>query len=287
MGTARSLKYRVHLSRRQNHNTKKMSHNLATSRSLSSLQYHASSSSLKKTTTTKKTFSNTNVIKRRSIVKTMIRSDLEPDNISVLVAGGSGVAMDVFRQLTAAGTWVTVLQRHEDNRKEIESVGGFLVKGDVFDPKALKLVEEYDAVVSTVGGTPADPKADSEGNIALIDACVAKGIKKFVLVTSIGTGDSKSAPPQNVYDALEPVLIEKEKAEEHLKNIAKEKGIDFVIVRPGGLKSEPRTNTAVLTENTNVCGAIHREDVAALTMMCVLKDKANGKVLSAVDKAQL
>ena len=174
---------------------------------------------------------------------------------------------------------------------QIESVGGFLVKGDVFDPKsvkkALNLVEEYDAVVSTVGGTPADPKADSEGNIALIDACVAKGIKKFVLVTSIGTGDSKSAPPQNVYDALEPVLIEKEKAEEHLKKIAKEKGIDFVIVRPGGLKSEPRTNTAVLTENTNVCGAIHREDVAALTMMCVLKDKANGKTLSAVDKAQL
>ena len=143
------------------------------------------------------------------------------------------------------------------------------------------------AVGATVGAAPADPKADSEGNIALIDACVAKGIKKFVLVTSIGTGDSKSAPPQNVYDALEPVLIEKEKAEEHLKKIAKEKGIDFVIVRPGGLKSEPRTNTAVLTENTNVCGAIHREDVAALTMMCVLKDKANGKTLSAVDKAQL
>ena len=216
--------------------------------------------------------------------------------------------MDVFRQMTAAGTWVTVLQRHEDNRKEvesflftfsyasntsslslsqnqIESVGGFLVKGDVFDPKsvkkALNLVEEYDAVVSTVGGTPADPKADSEGNIALIDACVAKGIKKFVLVTSIGTGDSKSAPPQNVYDVLEPVLIEKEKAEEHLKKIAKEKGIDFVIVRPGGLKSEPRTNTAVLTENTNVCGAIYREDVAALTMMCVLKDKANGEGVEA------
>jgi len=141
--------------------------------------------------------------KKNKGMKVTIKSDLEPDNISVLVCGGSGVAMDVFRQMTAAGTWVTVLQRHEDNRKEIESVGGFLIKGDVFDPKSVKkafnLVEEYDAVVSTVGGTPADPKADSEGNIALIDACVAKGIKKFVLVTSIGTGDSKSAPPQNVY----------------------------------------------------------------------------------------
>ena len=185
----------------------------------------------------------------------------------------------------------TPKQLREFDGKDEDTPLYVAVKGDVFDPKsvkkALNLVEEYDAVVSTVGGTPADPKADSEGNIALIDACVAKGIKKFVLVTSIGTGDSKSAPPQNVYDALEPVLIEKEKAEEHLKKIAKEKGIDFVIVRPGGLKSEPRTNTAVLTENTNVCGAIHREDVAALTMMCVLKDKANGKTLSAVDKAQL
>lgn len=236
----------------------------------------------------KQALKRTSAHKKRNLI---CRADLEPDNISVLVCGGSGVAMDLFREFTKCGTWVTVLQRHLDNKKEIESVGGFLVKGDVFDSKsvqkALNLVESYDAVVSTIGGTPADPKADSEGNIALIDACVAKGIKKFVLVTSIGTGDSKDAPPKNVYDVLEPVLIEKAKAENHLMKVAKEKGIDFVIVRPGGLKSEPRTGTAVLTENKQVCGAIHREDVAVLTMMCVLKDKANGKILSCVDRAQL
>ncbi len=56
-----------------------------------------------------------------------------------------------------------------------------------------------------------------QGNINLIEAAAAKGVKKFVLVTSIGTGDSKDAPPTQVYDVLKPVLLEKEKAEEALK----------------------------------------------------------------------
>ena len=33
---------------------------------------------------------------------------------------------------------------------------------------AFAQIEEVDAVVSTIGGTPADPSADSEGNINLI-----------------------------------------------------------------------------------------------------------------------
>lgn len=232
----------------------------------------------------------------RTRAKSAARADLEPDNISVLVAGGSGVAMDVVRQLTADGTWVTVLQRKNDDRAEIEKMGAFLSKGDALVDKDIKkafdLVEEYDAVVSTIGGTPAEPTADSVGNIKLIEAAVAKGkaqgrMPKFVLVTSIGTGDSKGAPPPAVYEALKPVLEEKVKAEDMLKQLCLEHGIPFVIVRPGGLKTAPATGTGVLTEDTSICGAIHRADVAALVVKCVLKDAANGKVLSAVDKEQL
>jgi nucleoside-diphosphate-sugar epimerase len=67
-----------------------------------------------------------------------------------------------------------------------------------------------------VGGTVADPKADGEGNINLINAAMEAGVKKFVLVTSIGTGDSKDAPSEKVYEVLKPVLLEKEKAENAL-----------------------------------------------------------------------
>ena len=41
-----------------------------------------------------------------------------------------------------------------------------VVKGDALDEASVKAafdqIEEVDAVVSTVGGTPADPRADSE-----------------------------------------------------------------------------------------------------------------------------
>jgi len=56
-----------------------------------------------------------------------------------------------------------------------------------------------------------------QGNINVINAAKKKGVKKFVLVTSIGTGDSKDAPPEQVYGVLKPVLLQKEKAEQHLK----------------------------------------------------------------------
>ena len=53
-------------------------------------------------------------------------------------------------------------------------------------------------VVSTLGGSPADATVDSQGNINLINAAIKHGVKRFVLVTSIGAGDSKDATPQQV-----------------------------------------------------------------------------------------
>ena len=45
-----------------------------------------------------------------------------------------------------------------------------------------KAIEDVDAVVSSIGGSVADPSADSIGNINIIEAAAKKGVKKFVLV---------------------------------------------------------------------------------------------------------
>ena len=54
--------------------------------------------------------------------------------------------------------------------------------------------------------------------------------------------------------------------------------MDFTIIRPGGLKQEPATGSGVLSEDTNVCGAIHREDVAELAVRALFSPKAANKV---------
>ena len=54
--------------------------------------------------------------------------------------------------------------------------------------------------------------------------------------------------------------------------------MQWTIIRPGGLKTDPATGTGVLTEDTSICGAINREDVADLVVKSLFSDKTTGKV---------
>jgi uncharacterized protein YbjT (DUF2867 family) len=208
---------------------------------------------------------------------------------SILLAGASrGVGREIAQCLTAQGHHVTALLRNEASRAELEAIGVQVVIGDamVIDDirSALSVDKSIDAVISTIGGLPQDAiKPDYPGNKNLIDAAVAAGVKKFILVTSIGTGNSVSALSPQTLAVLQPVLIEKDKAEQYLIN----SGLTYTIVRPGGLKSEPATGNAVLTEDVRVIGSIHRADVADLVCRTVNNTSADNKILSAVDKNML
>ena len=205
---------------------------------------------------------------------------------TIFLAGASrGVGREIAKCLRKQQIKVRAMVRSQSTRDELEALGIEVVIGDALNLAEVEQAmggEAIAAVISTIGGKPTDgERADFKGNRNLIDAAVKAGAKKFLLVTSIGSGDSSPALPPQALETLSSVLAEKEQAENHL--IAS--GLTYTIIRPGGLKSDPpATRQGILTENPLVAGVIHRADVAALVCQCLLSDQANGKILSAVDR---
>ncbi len=203
----------------------------------------------------------------------------------IFIGGASrGVGREIANYLTGENQKIKAMLRSDQSRADLEGIGIKVVMGDALNVASVEqamLGESIHAVISTIGGLPKDgERADYLGNKNLIDAAVKAGVKKFILVSSIGSGNSVVALPPQALETLKPVLIEKEKAEQYLI----ESGLIYTIIRPGGLKSEPATGNGVLTEDPRVAGTIHRADVAQLVCRCLESDAANNKVLSALDR---
>ncbi len=205
---------------------------------------------------------------------------------TIFLAGASrGLGREIAKGLRKQQMKVKAMVRFESVRDELEAMGVDVVVGDALNLAEVEHAmsgDPIDAVISTIGGKPTDgERADFKGNKNLIDAAVNAGAKKFLLITSIGSGNSSPALPLQALETLSAVLAEKEQAENHL--IAS--GLPYTVIRPGGLKSDPpATGQGILTENPLVAGVIHRADVAAMVCQCLMSDRANGKILSAVDR---
>ncbi len=203
----------------------------------------------------------------------------------VFLAGASrGVGYEVAKQLVKNGHQVVALLRSDRAKADLTAIGVKTVSGDALDADAMKAaMGDYpvEGVISTIGGLPEDgtTRADFLGNKNLIDAAVSAGAKRFILISSIGSGESAQALPPNVLETLGPVLKEKAQAEAHLA----ESGLDYTVIRPGGLVSEPATGQEVLTADPTVAGSIPRAGVAELTVRCLTSDKASNQVFSAID----
>ena len=204
----------------------------------------------------------------------------------VFVAGGSrGVGRAIIDKLLADGSEVVALVRSDDSVAELSAIEGVTaIQGDAFDYKCVEgAIDGCDAAITTLGGTPADEKrVDYEGNNNVIEAAGILGCVRVILVTSIGCGNSKDATPPAVYETLEPVLAAKNKAENIL--IKYYTNMNWTIIRPGGLKTEPMTGKAILTEDAGkAIGSIHREDVADLVVKALSSPNTERKIFSAVD----
>lgn len=205
----------------------------------------------------------------------------------VFVAGGSkGVGRLVIDELLARGSSVTALVRDADVASALNALEGVkAIVGDAFDQKTVEnAMDGCDAVITTLGGSTRDDGAeriDYVGNSNVIESAGILGIPRIILVTSVGCGSSKQAAPAEVFAALQPVLEAKERAENLL--IKYYTNSNWTIIRPGGLKSEPATGAAILTQDPTSIGTIHRADVARLVVQCLESPKTERLILTAVD----
>lgn len=216
------------------------------------------------------------------------RFELAATYKKVFVAGGSrGVGRCLIDKLLENGSQVVAMVRDEAHVVELNKIDGVTaVKGDAFVIKDVEnAMDGCDAAVTTLGGsTAADAggkRVDYEGNNHVIESAGILGVTRVILVTSIGCGSSREAAPPTVFEALKNVLQAKEKAENIL--IKYYTNMNWTIIRPGGLKSEPATGNAILTEDNTAIGSIHREDVAALVVQAMESPNTERKILTAVD----
>lgn len=201
----------------------------------------------------------------------------------VLVFGGTrGTGLEVVRLLAARGTRVTVMARSGSDRSAAEGLGARIVEGDALraaDVAAALESGAYAAAVSTLGCRGCDAPPDDLGNRNIVDAARSAGVGRFILVSSVGAGDSAAAAPWITRWLLEDVLELKTRAEDY----AVASGVAYTIVRPGALKDGEASGRGVLSEDRGAMGIITRGELAALIVACLDDERTIGQVYAAYD----
>ena len=168
-------------------------------------------------------------------------------------------------QALAGGHEVVALARHPEKlgSRPVLTV----VEGNVLEPEMVtQTVRGADAVCCVLGNTPDNPEmVVSLGTANVIAAMKVHDVRRLVVVSSLGIGDSRDQLPlafRLVFKAvpgMRMAMADKEAQEK----LVRESGLDWVIVRPGGLIDGPRTGKYTHgLEKKIVAGRIARADVA-------------------------
>jgi nucleoside-diphosphate-sugar epimerase len=227
---------------------------------------------------------------------------------AVLVVGATrGTGLEVVKQLQARGETVVASVRASSNTAALDELGVEQVILDALQPDTVRaaiLPGRFSAVISTLGTSirdlperrnflqsllkgqvKMDPNArpDFVGNKAVIDAAAAAGVKRFMLVTVIGAGDSAEAVPLPARPGHNDVTPLKTQAEDYLRA----SGMNYTIVRPGGLGPRmmpAKTGTAKLTEDPMAFSYMGRPDLAEIIVAALGDITAYNKTFTAYDE---
>jgi uncharacterized protein YbjT (DUF2867 family) len=182
--------------------------------------------------------------------------------MDVLVAGGHGkVALRLLRLLAVDGHRARGLIRKPGQAADLEALGAAAVLGDLEADTSLdEYVQGADAVVFAAGAGPGSgPErkrtVDLGGAVKLVDAALAVGVHRYVMVSSIGADR-----PDTASGSMRPYLEAKAEADRYLMA----SGLGYTIIRPGSLTDDPGTGRVRVSTELGDRGGIPRDDVAAV-----------------------
>lgn len=117
---------------------------------------------------------------------------------------------------------------------------------------------------------------DKQGAIKSIDLAKQKGVKKYVMLSSMGTDIPEQVPGLEVY------LKAKKAADDYLR----ESGLKYTIVQPGGLTDHQGSGNIKTAEKLNEFGKVSRDNVAAALIESLKDEKAVNSSFEMLDGDQ-
>lgn len=198
-----------------------------------------------------------------------------------VVGGNGGTGLLVIRLAAQDGHELTCLSRSgATSRPE----GVVDVQGDARDVDVVRAaVAGSYAVVVTVGGTSGRHRHRAEVTRSVIEAMRSTGVRRLIVQSSLGVGDSMALMPAPLRVFARTVLGKALADHAEQEAAVADSGLDWTVVRPGGLADGPATGSYVAQETAEgrpMKGRITRADVAT-HIVRILDDPATfGKALA-------
>lgn len=201
--------------------------------------------------------------------------------MEVLVAGGHGkIGLRLLRLLAEQGHRARGMIRDERQAGDLAAVGAQPVLCDLESDDPTPHIGGADAVVFAAGAGPGSGDArkrtmDYGGAVKLSRTLQALGApRRYLVVSSMGADDPQGGP-----EAMRPYLQAKADADLEVQG----SGLDFTIVRPGGLTDDPGTGTVSLAPSLGRRGQVTREDVALVLLEALAVPATIGRTFEVLE----
>lgn len=182
-------------------------------------------------------------------------------------AGKTGEAM--VTQALARGYTVTAFVH---SAKEFHGPGATVIEGDVLDAALVaSAMAGQDAVFDALGGHTPWKETSLETNAArnIIAAMRTHGVKRLMVVSAIGIGDTKDLVPSWYEHLIMPTFLKGAMQDkEHMEPVVEASGLEWTLVRPGHLVDGEATGEIRFFEpgHGETAHKITRSDVAAFML---------------------